>query len=62
MSDEMDDLRLGCFERTGCLITRYIDVELDKKIKPLGVTVSFKVPTEALPLDLNIQHVLLIVV
>ncbi len=71
MSDEMDDLRIGCFERTRCLITRNIDVvERDKKIKPHGVTVSFKVPTEASPLDLNIQeevgphllHVLLIVV
>ena len=56
MSDEMDDLRIGCFERTGCLITRDIDVKLDKKIKPQGVTVSFKVPTEAPPLDLNIQE------
>ncbi len=32
MSDEMDCLRIGCFERTGCLITRDIDVELDKNI------------------------------
>jgi len=53
MSDEMDGLRIGCFERTGCLITRDIDVEL---IKPQGVTVSFKVPTEAPPLDLNIHE------
>jgi len=56
MSDEMDDLRIGCFERTGCLITRDIDVKLDKKIKPQGVTVSLKAPTEAPPIDLNIQE------
>ena len=56
MSDEMDDLRIGCFERTGCLITRDVDVECDKKIKPQGITVPFKVPTEAPPLDLNIQE------
>ena len=31
-------------------------MELDKKIKPQGVTVSFKVPTEAPPLDLNIHE------
>jgi len=55
-SDEMDDLRIGCFERTGCLITRDFDVELDKKIFPQGVTVSFKVPTEAPSLDLNIHE------
>ncbi len=28
----------------------------DKKIKHQGVTVPFKVPTEAPPLDLNIQE------
>ena len=42
MSDEMDDLRIGYFEHTGCLITRDIDVELDKKIRPQGVTVFLK--------------------
>ena len=52
----MDGLRIGCFERTGCLITRDIDVELDKKIKPQGVTVSFKVRTEAPTLDLNVHE------
>ena len=31
-------------------------MELDKKIKPQGVAVSFKVPTEAPPLDLNIHE------
>ena len=31
-------------------------MELDKKIKPQGVTVSFRVPTEAPPLDLNIHE------
>ena len=56
MSDEMNYLRLGCFERTGNLITRNVNMELDKNIKSQGVPVSFKVPTEAPSLDLNIQE------
>jgi len=56
MTDKMNDLRIGCFNRTRCLITRDIDEELDKKIEPHRVTVSFKVPTEAPPLDLNVQE------
>ena len=56
MYDEMNYLRLGCFERTGYLITRNVNMELDKNIKPQGVAVSFKVSTEAPSLDLNIQE------
>jgi len=39
-SDEMDDPRIRCFERTECLIKRDIDVELDKKIKPHSFSLS----------------------
>jgi len=58
MSDELDDFRIGSFERTRCLVTKNTDEELDTKFKPQGVTVSFKVPTEAplLPLNLNDQE------
>jgi len=35
---------------------RGIDGELNKKIKPHGVTASFKVPMESPPLDLNVQE------
>lgn len=40
-----DDLRVGCFERTGCLITRLPNEEHDKKIKPQGMKEgSYSVP------------------
>ena len=35
---------------------RGIDGELNKKIKPHGITASFKVPMESPPLDLNVQE------
>ena len=45
LSEEKDSLRIGCFERTGCLITHAVDDEKDSKIRPQGVTVPFTVPT-----------------
>ena len=55
-----DDFRIWSFERTQCLVTKSTGEELDNKFKPQGVTVSFKVPTEApplpLPLKLNVQE------
>lgn len=32
MSEEQDHMRVGCFERTGCLITLLANEEHDKKI------------------------------
>ena len=45
LSEEKDSLRIGCFERTGCLITHAVDAEKDSKIRPQDVTVPFTVPT-----------------
>ena len=45
MSSEMDDMRIGCFRRTGCLITRDVNAELDALIRPQGVTVEFNIPS-----------------
>ena len=47
MSADMDRMRVGCFERTGCLITMLATKELDAKIKPQGMAPgSFVVPRE----------------
>ena len=41
----MEKARIGCFERTGCLITMLATQEHDAKIKPQGMKVGkFKVP------------------
>ena len=45
MSSEMDEMRIGCFRRTGCLITRDVNAELDALIRPQGVTVEFNIPS-----------------
>lgn len=37
-----DDMRIGCFERTGMLMT--IDGSEDGKIKPQGLTESWTIP------------------
>lgn len=42
MTYKMDDLRIGCFERTVCLLTRDSDEKLDKKIKRQGVNRFFQ--------------------
>ena len=31
MNDDNDKMRVGCFERTGCLITLLVNEEFDKK-------------------------------
>ena len=46
VSEEMDDMRIGCFRRTGCLISRDVKEDLDNMIKPQGVTVPLKIPCE----------------
>ena len=47
MTPEYDKLRVGCFERTGCLITLIANEEYDQKISPQGMNAgSFTVPSE----------------
>ena len=43
MLPENDSKRIGCFERTGCLITRMV-CDRDALIKPQGVTDPFVIP------------------
>ena len=50
-----DKMRIGCFERTGCLITKQV-CEKDALIKPQGVTVPFTVPVLP-PSDAEINHI-----
>lgn len=45
-------MRVGCFERTGCLITMLVNDEYDRKIKPQGMTIGkFKIPTVQVLID-----------
>ena len=37
-----DEVRVGCFLRTGMLVT--LDVSDDDKIKPQGLTISYTIP------------------
>mmetsp|Transcript_15361 Transcript_15361/g.28931 ORF Transcript_15361/g.28931 Transcript_15361/m.28931 type:complete len:660 (+) Transcript_15361:59-2038(+) len=46
-SNQQDDMRIGCFERTGCLLTWLPSDEYDSKIKPQGMKPgSFSIPRE----------------
>ena len=57
MAPDQDKLRIGAFERTGCLITMAVSEELDKKIKPQGISPgSFEVPTDASLLNDSFDH------
>ena len=57
MAPDQDKLRIGAFERTGCLITMLVSEELDKKIKPQGTSPgSFEVPTDASLLNDSFDH------
>ena len=52
MSDEGDATRIGCFERSGSLITMHPLDAYDKNIKPQGMKEgSFQVPTYRFLLD-----------
>ena len=47
MSDKMDKMRVGCFERTGMMITHIADTNLDDKICPQGMNKGdFQMPIE----------------
>ena len=47
MSDKMDEMRVGCFERTGMMITHIADTNLDDKICPQGMKKGdFQMPIE----------------
>ena len=41
LKEDNDEIRVGCFRRTGYLITAKVDEELDRVIKSQGVTVDF---------------------
>ena len=44
---ENNEMRVACFERTGCLITFMTSEQFDSKIKPQGVEPgTLKVPTD----------------
>ena len=48
MTHEYEAMRVGCFERTGCLLTLIANNEHDKRIKPQGMMAgSFTVPTQS---------------
>ena len=50
MSVDYDNMRVGCFERTGCLMTIIANEEHDKKIRPQGMdTRNFTVPSVRTP-------------
>ena len=47
MHEDQEGMRVGCFERTGCLITFLVSDEYDKKIRPQGIEPgSFDVPID----------------
>jgi DDE superfamily endonuclease./Tc5 transposase DNA-binding domain. len=47
MADKNDSVRVGSFERTGCLITLLAHKEFDDKIKPQGIKEgSYSIPVE----------------
>ena len=41
LDDDQDKLRVGCFERTGLLLTWQQNLEKDKLVRPQGMTASF---------------------
>ena len=51
-----DLLRVGAFERTGCLITLLISKDNDKKIRPQGAESLIEVPVDASLLDETIEE------
>ena len=50
-----DSLRVGAFERTGCLITLLMSKEHDNKIRPQGAESLIEVPVDASLLDDTIE-------
>eukprot|EP00957_Ditylum_brightwellii_P211347 15366073-Ditylum_brightwellii.AAC.2 len=44
LRSEQDKLHIGCFQRTGCLITKSVDETKDKLSKHQGMTKPFKIP------------------
>jgi len=51
-----DSLRVGAFERTGCLITLLISKKYDEKIRPQGAESLIEVPVDASLLDETIEE------
>ena len=52
-----DVSRIGCLRRTRCLITPTVDENLDRMIKPKGITVDFNIPTTPLVRQENNEEV-----
>ena len=58
MTAKYDKLRVGCFERTGCLITLIANEEYDQKVSPQGMKAgSFKVPSERVTVNIGEDNV-----
>ena len=58
MTADYDDMRVGCFERTGCLMTLIANNEYDRKINPQGMKIgSFSIPSERLTVDVGEENV-----
>ena len=56
LADEAQNkARIGCFERTGCLITQVVTAA-DKLIQPQGVTVPFLVPIIPPPVNQDVEE------
>ena len=53
LQEDYDELRIGCFRRTGFLITATVDERYDCMIKPQGITTDFNVPTTPLVREEN---------
>ena len=47
LNDDKDKLWVGCFERTGLLLTWQQNLEKDKLVRPQGMTAPFRIPTRA---------------
>ena len=48
--EEQDRQRTSCFERTGCLVTKYVEGEKDKMSIPRGLTIPWCIPITS-PID-----------
>ena len=45
LNNDRNKLRVGCFERTGLLLTWQQNIEKDKLVRPQGMTAPFRIPT-----------------
>ena len=58
MTAEYDNIQVGCFQRTECLMTLIANDEHNKKINPQGMKAgSFSIPAERLIVDIGEKNV-----